>query len=374
MQKQGKLFCRVNNIVMNIAISVAETSGDILASKLITVIKKHYPKAKISGLIGEKSIHAGAKQLWDMNRVNVMGFTEVIKKLIPIWLLRKKMLAFWNKNPPDIFIGVDSPDFNLTIEAKLKKKNVKTIHFISPSVWAWREKKVEKIKKVIDIVLCLLSFEVGFYNKHNINAHFVGHPLVNITPRVEYQKHKHIALLPGSRRSEIEAILPTMIKTANNILRIDNEYKFHIALADDSNLDLVKHWVKGDKITYSIDDTYDVVAHADLAVVASGTASLEVALIGTPQVVVYKLNNISYQLVKRKLTTKFVSLPNIILNKRVILELLQDEYNQSGLANAMFQTLKNATLQREHFAKLQPLLTADFDAEVGRSIHKLLSA
>jgi lipid-A-disaccharide synthase len=359
---------------MNIAISVAETSGDILASKLITVIKKHYPEAKISGLIGEKSIHAGAKQLWDMNRVNVMGFTEVIKKLIPIWLLRKKMLAFWNKNPPDIFIGVDSPDFNLTIEAKLKKKNIKTIHFISPSVWAWREKKVEKIKKATDIVLCLLPFEVEFYNKHNINAHFVGHPLVNLVPRAEYQKHKHIALLPGSRRSEIEAILPTMIKTANNILRIDNEYKFHIALADDSNLDLVKHWVKGDKITYSIDDTYDVVAHADLAVVASGTASLEVALIGTPQVVVYKLNNISYQLVKRKLTTKFVSLPNIILNKRVILELLQDEYNQSGLANAMFQTLKNATLQREHFAKLQPLLTADFDAEVGRSIHKLLSA
>jgi lipid-A-disaccharide synthase len=356
---------------MKIAISIAETSGDVLGAKLIQSIKNHYPNAEIVGMVGEKSKSAGAIQLWDSSLVSVMGLVEVLKKLPQIWLLRQKIIKHFLKNKPDVFIGVDSPDFNFAIEKKLKEKGIKTIHFVSPSVWAWREKRIEKIKKSTDIMLCLFPFEVDFYKKHSMSATFVGHPLTDIEPRTNYQIQKHIALMPGSRRAEIEKILPTMIKTANNILRLDNDYKFNIVLADDKNLDLVKHWVKGDKITYSIGNAYEIITDADLAVVASGTASLEVALIGTPQVVVYKLNNLTYKIVKNKLRTKFVSLPNVILGKSAIMELLQDNYNQSTLANAIFKTLKSADLQLQHFAKIRPMLSADFDSKIKQVFDEL---
>jgi lipid-A-disaccharide synthase len=355
---------------VKIAIVAAEASGDVLAAKLITTIKQHYPRAKIIGMVGDKSTQAGATQIWHSNLVSVMGFVEVIKKLPFLLLLRQKIIKFFLQEKVDIFIGVDSPDFNFYIEKKLKAKGIKAIHFVSPSIWAWREERIKKIKQSTDIMLCLLPFEVKFYQKHNINAYFVGHPLASeLEMRLEYLQQKRIVLMPGSRISEIENILPIMVKTANNILRFDNEYEFHIPLVNNNAEELVKTWIKGTKITYSIGDAYTHIKNSDLVVVASGTASLEVALIGTPQVVVYKMHPLSYKIASKKLKSKFVSLPNIILDKQVIIELIQDNYNQATLVNAIFNTLKQSSYQIGQFSKLEEMLSADFDNGVISAIN-----
>ena len=356
---------------MKIAISIAETSGDILGSQLIKVIKDNYPNAEISGLMGDYSANAGGNKLWDSSLVSVMGFTEVIKKIIPILLLRQKMIKFWLKNPPDIFIGVDSPDFNFTIEKKFKAIGVKTIHFISPSIWAWRPERIAKIKQSTDIMLCLLPFEVDFYKKHNIEAYFLGHPFAkNLQLRTNYQNQKRILFMPGSRTSEIEMMLPTMVKIAQNIGRVDNDYNFHIALADDKDFEFAYSWKKGDKITISIGDAREQIQNSDLVIVASGTASLEVALLGVPMVVVYKMNPLSYQIAKRKLRIKNISLPNILAGKRIVPELIQDNFNVHKTIANIFQVLKDDNLHME-YAKIHQSLQGDFDDEVLKSIDKL---
>jgi lipid-A-disaccharide synthase (EC 2.4.1.182) len=178
---------------MKIAISAAETSGDLLGSKLVESLKKQNPVIDIEGLSGEKMVASGCKQLWDQKLVNVMGFSEVVKKLPSLIRLRKTIIQYFSDNKPDVFIGIDAPDFNFVIEKKLKNKGVKTVHFISPSVWAWRQNRIKKIKQSTDLVLCVFPFEVDFYQNNNQRSLFVGHPLAeSLTPRKNHVVGKNI--------------------------------------------------------------------------------------------------------------------------------------------------------------------------------------
>ena len=357
-----------------IAISAAETSGELIASKLITALKQYDPDVVIEGLAGEKMLESGCKQLWDQKLVNVMGFTEVLKKLPGILKLKAQIIEYFSNNKPDVFIGVDSPDFNFPIEKTLKAKGIKTIHFVSPSIWAWRQNRVKKIKHSTDLVLCLFPFEVDFYKQHNQNAVFVGHPLADkLTPRGKHEASNKVVLMPGSRVSEIKAILPEMLRSAQILAREKPELEFHLPLADSE----IEEWVNSQidsNINVSIGDAHEKIKQADLVIVASGTASLEVALIGVPMIVVYKLSNISYFIASRLIKSKYISLPNVIANKELIPELIQDNANAENIAKHANNILSrdNSELVKE-FAAIHKALSMDSAHRAAKEVYKFIN-
>ncbi len=335
---------------MKIAISAAETSGDLVASSLVSALKLYRPDYEIEGLAGDKMTEAGCKKLWDIEQVNVMGLSEVLKKLPSVLQLRRTIIKHYSANRPDVFIGVDSPDFNFKIERVLRKSGVKTIHYVSPSVWAWRAKRIKKIKKSTDLMLCLFPFEVDFYNLHKQPAIFVGHPLAEkLKPRKEHTVNKRILLMPGSRESEVKTLLPELLVAVQLMLKKDPEIKFSLSLANDN----LKYWVEiqiqGFSIDLSVGDAHEKIRNSDLVIVASGTATLEVALLAVPMVVIYKLSSLSYQIVKRLLNTKNISLPNKILGKKVVPELIQSDVSGKNICDQAMKLFcsDNANLVKE---------------------------
>ena len=317
---------------MKIAISAAETSGDLVASSLVSALKLYRPDFEIEGLAGDKMIDAGCKRLWHTDQVNVMGISEVLKKLPSILKLRRSIIQYYSSNRPDVFIGVDSPDFNFKIERKLRKKGVKTVHFVSPSVWAWRANRIKKIKKSADLMLCLFPFEVDFYHNHNQKAVFIGHPLAEkLKPRKKHTPNKQVLLMPGSREDEIKTLLPELLSAAKLMHQKDPEIQFSLSLANEKLKDWVKDQIQGLDIVLSSGDAHEKIRNSDLVIVASGTATLEVALLAVPMIVVYKLSKVSYQIVKRLLNTKNISLPNKILGGDIVPELIQNDANGENI-------------------------------------------
>lgn len=360
---------------MKIAISAAETSGDLLGAKLVEALKKQNSAIDIEGLVGEKMLASGCQQLWDQKLVNVMGFSEVLKKLPALLRLRKTIIEYFSANKPAVFIGVDAPDFNFVIEKKLKSQGIKTVHFISPSVWAWRQSRIKKIKQSTDLVLCVFPFEVDFYQKNQQKALFVGHPLAqSLSPRNNHVAGKNIVLMPGSRESEVKRLLPEMIAAAKLMAKQDAELTFHLVLANDA----LRHWAEqqadGLKVTLSSGDAHQRIEQADLVLVASGTATLEVALIGVPMVVVYKLSVISYFIASRLVKSPYVSLPNVIANKALVPELIQKEANGANIAKQALKILSadNQTLVKE-FKTIHVQLKHDADDEAATAILDLVN-
>ena len=242
---------------MKIALSAAETSGDLIASSLVVALKQDHPNCEVDGLAGDKMVEAGCVRLWHMNEVNVMGLSEVLKKMPSILKLRRKITKHYISEKPDVFIGVDSPDFNFKVEKVLKNHGVKTIHFVSPSVWAWRPQRVKKIKESTDLVLCLFPFEVDFYTKHNQNAIFVGHPLAEtLKPRINYKSTKNVLLMPGSREFEIKSLLPEFLEAVKLLKSKDSELTFKLSLANDHYFDWVNEAIEGLDIELSISDAH----------------------------------------------------------------------------------------------------------------------
>ena len=325
---------------MKIAISAAETSGDLIASALVRSLLECQPDCQIEGLVGDMMIDSGCQRLWHIDQANVMGLSEVVNKLPSLLRLRNSIVTYFSENKPDVFIGVDSPDFNLKIEQKLKKRGVKTVHFISPSVWAWRSNRIKKIKTSTDLMLCLFPFEVNFYEKYGQKALFVGHPLTEkLQPRQNYKPSKKVLLMPGSREAEIKSLLPELLSTVKLMHKQDSTIQFSLTLANDHFSEWVKDQINNLEIELSIGDAYKQIVASDLVIVASGTATLEVAMLGVPMVVVYKLSSVSYQIVKRLLKTEFISLPNVILGKEVVPELIQDSANGENIANVAMQII-----------------------------------
>jgi lipid-A-disaccharide synthase len=359
---------------MKIAISAAETSGDLLGAKLVDSLRKHNPNIDIEGLAGEKMVASGCQQLWDQKLVNVMGFSEVLKKLPSLLRLRKTMIEHFSTQKPAVFIGVDAPDFNFVIEKKLKSQGIKTVHFISPSVWAWRQSRIKKIKQSTDLVLCVFPFEVDFYQKNQQKALFVGHPLAQIlSPRQNYVSTKKVVLMPGSREGEVKRLLPEMIVAAKLMAEQDPELAFHLVLANDALRRWAEQQTQGLKLTFSLGDAHQRIAQADLVLVASGTATLEVALIGVPMVVVYKLSAISYFIASRLLKSPYTSLPNVIANKPLVPELIQKDANGVNIAQQAMQILNsdNQTLVEE-FKAIHAQLKHDTDDEAAKAILDLI--
>ncbi len=360
---------------MKIALSAAETSGDLIASSLVAALKQNHPHCEIDGLAGDKMIEAGCKSLWHTDEVNVMGLSEVLKKLPSVLKLRTKITDHYISNKPDVFVGVDSPDFNFRIEYSLKKEGIKTIHFISPSVWAWRSKRIKKIKASADLILCLFPFEVDFFTQHSQKAIFVGHPLAEtLKPREEHKPNKSVLLMPGSRESEIKTLLPELLEAVKIMQARDSELTFNLSLANEHLKDWVEQSIQGLDIKMSIGDAHKRISDSDLVIVASGTAALEVALLAVPMVVIYKLSNLSYQIVKRLLSTEVVSLPNKILGKKVVPELIQKDANGQNISNHAMTLLEsdNSQLVKE-LEKIHVLLNHNSSSKSAEAIIEFIN-
>jgi len=328
---------------IKIAIIAGEKSGDQLGGPLMEAIKVHYPNAEFIGVGGDSMKEQGLNSFFNMEDIAVMGIIEPLLSLRKILRLRRDVKFFFKNQNPSLFIGIDSPDFNLPIAKFLKNElNIKTVQYVSPSVWAWRKGRIKKMEKSIDAVFTLFPFEQEAYKNSLIEAYFIGHPLAYKIPILIEKKilreergfansQKVIALLPGSRKSEVSLVGNQLVKAAQLIKADFPETRFLMPLANPDHQKLIKIDNDNGLIEFSVGDSREILAVSDLAIITSGTATLESLLFKTPCVTVYKINWLSFKIIKPLLKISNFSLPNLLAEKKLLPELLQNEVTPQNI-------------------------------------------
>lgn len=335
--------------MVKIGIVAGEASGDLLGSHLIQALKQKRTDLEFVGIAGPKMIAEGAQSLFPIERLSVRGYLEVIKHLWGLLKLRRQLLNQFLSNPPDLFIGIDAPDFNFWLEKKLKNKGIKTIHYVSPSIWAWRKNRLKKIKRAVTQMLALFPFEPALYQNAGIAVSYVGHPLADILPLEpdvvvarELLKLEDsaliIAMLPGSRQSEVQQHADLFVQTAKRIYADHPNALFLVPLITRETRQIFEAAIYNQHDALPIQllfgHAHDAMAAADVVIVASGTATLEAALLKKPMVITYRMSKLSWQLLKRMRLQPYVGLPNILAGKFVVPELLQEDATPEKIADA----------------------------------------
>ncbi len=312
-----------------------EASGDLHGSNLVKEIAALDKHAVFKGTGGQYLSHSGVEIVLPIGQMAFMGFWEIVKN----WNIIRKNFSIVKQAitsfQPEVVILIDYPGFNIRMAKWCKQQGYKVVYYISPKFWAWRENRVEKIKKYVDLMLCILPFEETFYQKHcYTKAHYIGHPLLDvIAVTTNDNLRKHIALLPGSRIQEIQSLMPIFLQVAQHF---PND---QFVIAGISAMAHLYPSTLPSNIKISFDETYSVLQQSKVAVVCSGTATLETALFNIPQVVVYKTSWINYQIGKRVAKVQFISLPNLIADKRIITELIQQDCTAENISNAINEVL-----------------------------------
>ncbi|MES5711129.1 lipid-A-disaccharide synthase [Acinetobacter baumannii] len=358
------------NRKLKIGIVVGEVSGDTLGVKLMRSFREQGIDAEFKGIGGPQMIAEGFNSYYPMETLSVMGIVEVLKDLKKLFAVRDGLINQWTQHPVDIFIGIDAPDFNLRLSKSIKEKNlpIKTVQYVSPSVWAWRQGRVHGIKQSIDLVLCLFPFEKVFYEQYEVPAAFVGHPLAKQLPlenpiQIAKQElgvdenQKHIALLPGSRKGEVERHLPMLLGAANILHTKYPDIQFLIPAINDARKQQIEQGVEQIapqlKAKIHILENTDseskigrmVMNASDIIALASGTATLEAMLMHRPMVTFYKLHWLTYLIAKFLVKIPYYSLPNIIAGKKVIEELIQADATPENLAAEIEKLMNVETAQ-----------------------------
>jgi lipid-A-disaccharide synthase len=377
---------------MRVAIVAGEASGDLLGAALIRAVKARFPDVEFYGIAGPKMMAEGARTLYPMEKLSVRGYVEVLKHLREILGIRSGLMRRLLDDKPDLFIGIDAPDFNLKLETRLKAAGVPTVHYVSPSIWAWRPERIQRIGQAVERMLVMFPFEAAIYEKAGIPVSYVGHPLADSMPLVPDTTGARtqlrlartgvpVALLPGSRMSELELHSDLLIETARELAKRRPELRFFVPLATRETRDyfetrLYRLEALELPITILFGHAHLALHAAEAALVASGTATLEAALARCPMVITYRLRPLTYWLVKRKALLPYFGLPNILAGEFIVPELLQEDATPANLAQALGNWLDNKAARealRERFARMHVELAAGHDERVVEALMPYLA-
>lgn len=371
-------------------IVAGEASGDILGAGLIRSLRARYPRARFVGIGGEEMEAAGFHSLVPMERLSVMGLVEVLGRIRELFSIRGRLMEYFLTTPPDVVIGIDSPDFTLGVERRCRDAGIPTAHYVSPSVWAWRQKRIFKIAKSVNLMLTLFPFEARFYEEHDVPVTFVGHPLADRIPMEPDTRAARrdlglnedqpvLAILPGSRGGEVERLGSLFLSAAREIQSSRPDLQLVIPCVNRDREKQVRGLVEALDVALPVTivrgRSREVMAAADVVLLASGTATLEAMLLKKPMVVGYRLSNFSYALVSRLVKVPHVALPNLLAGKPLVPELLQDDATPETLGAAVLERLENRE-ERAHlkaeFTKLHHQLRQNADERAADAISALV--
>jgi lipid-A-disaccharide synthase len=374
-------------VAMNIGMVAGETSGDLLAALLLDGLQAKWPDLTAAGIGGPQMAKRGFKAWWPHDKLSVHGYGwDVLLRYREIVGIRRQLKARLLEQGPAVFVGVDAPDFNLDLEADLKAQGIKTVHFVCPSVWAWRAERLEKMRRSVDHVLCLFPFEPALLRRYGIAATYVGHPLANVIPMVADRaqaraqlglgvQDRMVAILPGSRKSEIKHLALRFFEAAALIKIAQPATKFIVPAVPFLKIELetiARSCGMAQHLQIVEGQSHTVLAACDVTLIASGTATLEAALYKRPMVIAYRMGWLSWQLMCRKRLQPWVGLPNILCGDFVVPELLQDAATAQALANGVMQWLDAPHTEPEKIAVLDARFTA-LHTELQRDTPRLIA-
>jgi len=349
-----------------VVIVAGEASADLHGSNLVKALKRLRPGIVFRGIGGKRMEQAGVDILFRCSDMAVVGLTEVMYKLPTIIRASRKLKSILKKDHPDLLILIDYPDFNLHVARSAKRYHVPVLYYISPQVWAWRKGRVRRIARRVDRMAVILPFEEAFYRQRGVEVDFVGHPLLDFIP-AEVNKAQVVVklgvedsqpvvgLLPGSRKEEVENLLPVMVKSAEILARAYPRIRCLLPLAKTIDIALVQSFIDNSSVEIKVveDGLYDVLRVCDVVLVASGTATLETAIMGVPMVIVYKVSSLSYRVGKMIIKVPYIGLVNLIAGEEIVPELIQDEVIPDRLAHEALRILEDTGLRQGIIKKLQ---------------------
>ncbi|MCP8463542.1 lipid-A-disaccharide synthase [Pseudomonas sp. ZM23] len=370
---------------LRVALVAGEASGDILGSGLMQALKQRHPDIEFIGVGGPLMQAEGLQSHFPMERLAVMGLVEVLGRLRELLRRRKDLVQMLIVARPDVFIGIDAPDFNLNIELKLRGAGIRTVHYVSPSVWAWRQKRVLKIKDACDLMLALFPFEARFYEEHAVPVRFVGHPLANTIPleadrtgareRLGLpQSASVVALLPGSRGGEVGRLGTLFLDTAQRLLQERPGLRFVLPCASPERRTQIEEMLAGRDLPVQLLDgaSHEALAACDAVLIASGTATLEALLYKRPMVVAYKVAPLTYRILKRLVKSAYISLPNLMAGRLLVPELIQEAATPDALAQTLLPLLDDGRAQTEYFDAIHRALRQDASAQAAEAVLALV--
>ena len=371
-------------------IVAGEASGDILGAGLIRALRRKYPGARFIGIGGDEMVAEGFHSLVPMERLSVMGLVEVLGRLRELFGIRARLMSYFLQNPPDVVIGIDSPDFTLGVERRCRDAGMLTAHYVSPSVWAWRQNRIFKIAKSVDLMLTLFPFEARFYEEHQVPVAFVGHPLADRIPlqpdtlaarrNLGFDEQAPVlAILPGSRGGEVERLGGLFLEAAKWIQSRRPDLQLAIPCVNGEREEQVRALVDALDVKLAVTivrgRSREVMAAADVVLLASGTATLEAMLLKKPMVVGYRLSNLSFRIVSKMVKSPYIALPNLLALKSLVPEFIQDDATPQSLGDAVLERLENPQ-ERERlttaFTEIHQTLRQNADEQAASAIAALI--
>ena len=353
----------MNKRQMRIGIVAGETSGDRLGGAFIRAMQNEISNVRFEGMAGPEMIAAGCAAIARIEQLSVMGLVEVLRRYPALRPVRSRLIQHFLNNPPDVFVGIDVPDFNLGIERRLKRHGIRTVHYVCPQVWAWRTARAKSISQAADLLLAVFPFEPDYFDRHGGYATFVGHPLADLLP-LEPDVHAArralnlprdelvVAIMPGSRKQEVDRLLQPFLDGAHLFSRAKPEARFVLCVAREAQVDQVRRYLADlpDPLPCSVvcGLAHQVLTAANLAIVASGTASLEALLCKTPMVVGYRLAPLSYHIIRRMVKIPRIAMPNILAGRELVPELIQEAVAPQAISRALLEWLDVAE-KRDNF-------------------------